>query len=246
MTGSDMTEQDDRLLSQYLDGELSEAEEINLQCRLKTEPALRRQLAAMQAIDEHLRNSAEAAHLQAVPAHITALLEVTAKCSAKIHPFPSHRARTAIGFAIAASLIAAAGLLLAPQWQAEQQGLSAENSFATALETLPSSADQWHSIADGRQLRPVLSFMTTTGQWCREYQLNASGQTSHGIACRDDSGWHNEALVSAESQQLSAGNLYQPAGAAELDEISRFINQHAADNPLSAAEEASVIVKNWQ
>jgi len=244
MTGDDMTQRDYELLSQHLDGELSAVDESALQRRLTTEPELRGTLEAMRLANSRVRDVVHAADLGPVPARVTALLQ--ASPDNNVVPFPARRGRAAVGFAIAASLVAAAGLLLAPQWQAVlHDGDSVDSLLAEALESTASSADQWRTLPDGSQFRPVLSFAATSGQWCREYQISVSGQPSHGVACRGDSGWRTEVLVDGQIQAFS-DNQYQPAGAGDLDEISSFINEHATAIPLSATEEAKLIENDWQ
>jgi hypothetical protein len=242
-----MTEHDFELLSRYLDGELPAAETQKLERRLADEPQLRQTLDKLQRIDHQLQDLSHAPGCDRVPAHIAALLAPEARPA--VLPFPERRGRAAIGLAVAASVVAAAGLLLAPQWRDALDGLHPADAssplVAAALEETPSSAEHWVNLSGDSRLRPVLSFAGAGGQWCREYQFNQEGQQWHGIACRDAGTWRTEVLVS-DSGPATSPDYYQPAGAGDLDAISSYINEHATDIPLSAGEEAALIANDWR
>ncbi|WP_116365821.1 anti-sigma factor family protein [Parahaliea mediterranea] len=235
-----MTTQDLELLSQYLDGELPAGDVARLEQRLAQEAPLAAELRRLKQADDAVRAFAEQGAAGGVPSHVAELLAPVSQ-SARVIPFPSRRGRAAVGFAIAASLVASVGLVLAPQWQAGDDG----PLLAQALETTPSSADEWLTLADGRSLRPVLSFAGDDGRWCREYQLQDGGQQWRGVACRGDSGWQTEVQV-GEPADLDNSGDYLPAGADDVDAISDFIHRHAAGIPLSAAEEARLIDQHWR
>ncbi|GAB3279473.1 anti-sigma factor family protein [Parahaliea aestuarii] len=236
-----MTTQDLELLSQYLDGELAAGEVAHLEQRLAKEAPLAAELRRLRQADDAVKAFVEQGAAGPVPSHIAELLAPVSQ-SARVIPFPSRRGRAAVGFAIAASLVAAVGLVLAPQWQQAGNG---PQLLAEALETTPSSAEQWSPLADGRALRPVLSFAGDDGRWCREYQLSDAGKQWRGVACRGENGWQTEVQV-GEPADLDNGSEYLPAGAGDVDAISSFINRNATGIPLSAAEEASLIDQGWR
>ncbi len=239
-----MTQHEDEILSRYLDGEMPAGERADLESRLAAEPALAARLRSLQAVDELIQAAAQGPGSGEAPAATRALLE---RRSAQVIPLrPTPVVRRAAGLAIAASVVAAAGLLLAPQWrQADDADLRAQQ-VAEALETSPSSAEQWVALGDGARLRPVLSFATAGGEWCREYQLASNSQQWRGVACRaGDAVWHTEVLV-AEAQLTAGSDSYQPAGADDVDAVSGYIASHAADIPLNADQEARLIARDWQ
>ncbi|MBN7795970.1 hypothetical protein [Parahaliea mediterranea] len=246
-----MTEHDFELLSQYLDGELGDAEAAALEQRLANEPGLRSTLDSMRRVDDDLRAALHPPGCDRVPRHVAALLE-EAGAKSNVVPFPSRRGRAGVGLAVAASLLAAVGLWLAPQWQVAERGAhpadAANDLVAQALENTPSSADEWTPLDDGGQLRAVLSFAGASGQWCREYQLGRGTEQWRGVACRsrDSGAWHTQVLVEEHSAAAATGADYQPAGAGDLDTISNYIGEHATDIPLSASEESELIANDWQ
>ncbi|MFV0275701.1 MAG: anti-sigma factor family protein [Parahaliea sp.] len=236
-----MTDQDYELLSQYIDGELDAAASARLEQRLAEDASLAVQLHRMQRIDETLRTLAGRQGGEAPP-RIAALLNSGSTDRARVLPFPNRRRRIATGFALAASLMVAAGLTLAPQWQGHG---SRDQLVARALENTPSSDEQWHILKDGSRLRPLLTFATENGSWCREYQVSDKALYWHGVACRGDRGWQGEILVTVEEHAVSATD-YIPAGIAETQAIADYINKRLADIPLSAAEEAILIQARWR
>jgi len=247
-----MTEHDFELLSQYLDRELADAETTALERRLANEPGLRATLDKMRRVDDNLRVTLHPAGCDEVPPRITALLEAACPAASNIVPFPSRRGRAGVGLAVAASLLAAVGLWLAPQWRVADHSIhpadAGNDLVARALEDTASSADEWTSLDDGGRLRAVLSFAGASGQWCREYQLGLGSEQWRGVACRshDNGAWHTQVLVEEHSVAADTGMDYQPAGADDLDTISRYISDHATDIPLSASEEAALIANDWQ
>ena len=227
-----MTDQDYELLSQYLDEELAPAEAQSLRKRLIAEPALRAELEQMKRVTSRVCAALNTPAGAAVPAHVAQLVEE----SSAARTGDSAARRTGWGLAIAASVLAASGLLLSPQWQ---QTTDQDVLMAQVLENNPSSGDRWELLADGKRLRPVLSFRSTAGNWCREYLLEQAGNNWRGVACRDDNGWRTE-VISAVAAASSASE-YQPAGSADSDQIANFISDHAADIPLSGKQEARLI-----
>jgi hypothetical protein len=232
-----MTEQDLELLSQFLDGELPSPQATVLRERLLAEPGLRAQLEQMKSVDARLRRAF--GETGKVPPHITALL--AAGESGDPPARAGHGRRW--GFAIAASVLAAAVFLASPEWRQEQP--AGDTALARALESVPSSSDAWTALGDDRLVRPMLSFQTHSGGWCREYLLQQDNDSWHGVACREgESRWTTELLV-PEAAATTSGD-YRPAGAGDPGAIADFVDQHAADIPLSAAEEARAIASDWQ
>lgn len=232
-----MTDQDYEILSQFLDGELPPAEAQALRGRLLAEPQLRQEFDRLRKLDEKVKRAYALPGIEDVPAHVTAMVEAT----------PQRQRSTAWGLAVAASLVAATGLILSNGWQqtAEQYpGTGNDPQLAQLLETTPSRADSWNALPDGRQVRPLLSFQDKSGSWCREYLLAHAGATWRGVACRSTGDWHTHVLASEES--LVVGGGYRTASAADADQVADFISENAADIALSLSQEAEIISRGWQ
>lgn len=243
----DMTDQDWEILSAYLDSELLPAERAACERRIAEDAALAANLEAMRALQAQLRGTLRAAAArQPLPERVSALLE-NAPVRIQTQPHRLHRftMNNARGFAVAASLAAAAALLLVPQWQAEQHGDSGA-VLSAALEQLPSRADGWETLADGSRLRPVLSFPNHEGTWCREYLLANEAQTIRGVACRDDGHWGTRVAAVQTSLQNGAADAYRPASAADSDPVATFVESNASGDAASAKREAGLITRSWQ
>ncbi len=231
-----MNEQDYELLSQYLDDELRGSAAQALRERLMAEPQLRAQLERMRNVNSTISEAFEFSGSDAAPQHVVDMLG-NAAARRQRHP--------AWGFAIAASLVAATGLLLAPDWrQASESHLPGDEVLAQLLERAPSRAEGWEALPDGSQFRPLLSFQSNSGQWCREYQLSSAGETWRGVACREQDAWGTAVLQSDILTESTSE--YRPAGASNPDDVASFIDSHAADIPLSLEQEAQLISRNWQ
>lgn len=237
-----LTEQDHQLLSQFVDGELSPQAARDLEQRLASEPALSARLEALCALDNRLKSAFASPQFSSVPGHITGLLDPV---PARVLPWRQRRTQS-WGYAIAASLAIAVCGTLVTQWERDsaQSGAPVEYSLAQALEQLPSSGSEWTSLADGSKIRPVLSFRSHGGEWCREYLVDVTVTTWHGVACRAQQGWTN--AVIEETKLVIGPGEYRPAGANEPDSVATFIDRQSADIPLSAEQEAALIGQSWQ
>ena len=227
-----MKDQDYELISQYIDGELEAGQAQALRQRLLAEPGLRATYDRMRGVDNRLRDAFADPATEQVPKRISNLLNRGDS--------GTHQRRAAWGAAIAASVLATAGLLLNPDWRDAQSG---DSALAAVLEVTPSGGSDWKILADGRQVRPVLSFAHTDGSWCREYLLSADGATYRGVACRTGGDWVTGIL----DTQSIPGNTsqYRPAGADDADRVAAYIAEHGAGIPLSRTEEAELIERRW-
>ncbi len=230
-----MNERDYEILSQFIDNELDSEAAQTLRKRLLAEPDLRAELDHMRVVNDHVKGAFDAPGSDAVPASVVASLQPRTD---------SPRLGGSWGMAIAASLAVAAGLVLVPQWQENLESQSSDPLLANVMEQSSSRTEGWDFLPDGRKVRPVLSFYNQDGNWCREYFVDQAGQASRGVACREDGSWNSVVLVSADLP--GSTTEYRPAGAAQADQVASYINQHAADIPLSVDQEADLIARGWQ
>ena len=225
-----MKDQDYELLSQYLDGELPGFAERRLEQRLRAEPELATTLEQLRQQDSRIQ--AALADTARAPARVHAMLEPESNVVA----LPRRRARAAWQYAVAASLVAAAGLVINSGWQ---QSPNAEHMLADVLESTPSMAAGWEALADGRKVRPVLSFKDQDGNWCREFLVSQGEDGSRGVACRQQGAWNTQVLVTAEIPGEASD--FRPAGAGDADAVADYLGENAAGIALSASEEAELI-----
>ena len=246
----DITDQDYEILSQYLDGELPAGMARQLEQRLASEPLLQATLGRLQALQRQLQATYSQLGDSPVPARTLALLQGAhaqdtqhAQPSAKIVQLP-HKRGIYRGFALAASLVVAVSAVLVSQLNQQSAQPGADALLSAALETTPSRAGGWETLADGRTVRPVLSFQNSTGNWCREYLVGDSAGHWHGVACRGDNGWATEVLAATQVEDSSA--QYRPAGATDQVDVADFIDRNATGIPLDASEEANIMARSWQ
>jgi hypothetical protein len=250
-----MTNQDEELLSQYLDGELSAAQSTQLQQRLEQEPQLLGSLQRMQELDKTLKSTFNTPRARSVPARIINMLTrpqakpgEDRQASGTVVPFPGKQQKARWSFAIAASIMAASGLLLVQgtgQQLADNSATGSDPLLAQILETTPSRGDGWNTLSDGRQVRPLLSYARIEGGWCREYLLSDDGANWRGVACRTgESDWKTE-IVNSQGAAESADE-YRTAGANDSNEVARFVNTSAKGIALSAEREEELIATQWR
>ena len=104
-------------------------------------------------------------------------------------------------------------------------------------------ATGWEAIADGRQVRPVLSFKDQDGNWCREFLVSQGEDSSRGVACRQQGAWNTQVLATADIPGEASD--FRPAGAGDADAVADYMTEHAAGIALSANEEAELIENDW-
>jgi hypothetical protein len=140
----------------------------------------------------------------------------------------------AAGPALAAVAVLAVGLAAL---QPGRGGILMDASMAAALEKTASGKD-----APLATVRPVLSFNSKTGAWCRQFEVrHADRQVSHALACRgEDRHWNVIA-----STTPSAGGI-APAGADRRKTIDDLAAAMMRGEPLSQADEAQAIGKAWR
>lgn len=229
-----MKDQDLELLSQYLDGELDIFSSRKLEQRLNVEPELAETLSQLQL--QHSTIQSAYSDKAQVPGRVKAMLEPDGNVVA----LPQRSRRPAWQYAVAASLVAAAGLVMTPSWQ---ESPISEKNLASVLESSPSMASGWESLDDGLLVRPVLSFQDTEGHWCREFLVSGKEQSSRGVACREQGAWNTHVLADADIPG-DAGS-YRPAGAGDAQAVTDYVADNAAGISLSAAEEAALIESHW-
>lgn len=250
----------DEILSAFLDGELPEAQMRQVRERLAEDPALADRLAELSATDEALVHHYSAIDERPLPEGLQQLLADSdtrfesepgpAKPSAQVIEFPLwRRARQALSqhAGLAASVALALGFGLA-QLTGTFTGTIAPNTadswqpVAQRLDTLPSGASQ--SLPDGREITPRISFVNQQGQYCRQYRLSGSEQSSENIACRTEQGsaaWEQMASI---SQPATESGSYQTAsGGSVLDGV---LDQMMADGIIEPSREQQLIQQNWQ
>ena len=230
----------DELLSRFLDGDLNAGEQADLEEKLANDGILRTRLESFKRQDELLRAAFRSKSTVVSPV-LLARLERDGQQVAS----PGWQGWTA-GIGLAASVVLAitVGLFGLKVNPSNESGFEMDASLAQALSQTPSRAEGWDALDDQRNFRAVLTFPAASGSWCREFMMASDEDHWRGVACRHDGSWVTQ--VMAREVFLEASNGYRTASAADVDQISRFIDAEAADVALSASQEAAVIGANWR
>ncbi len=263
-TPSEFSDEDLELLSRYIDGEMTPMEARRFERRLDSESSLRDGLVRIEELNHRLRDAL--AGQVSIPGAVHSLLAdgepgrkptpVTEGVAAagdtarkgdsgKVLPFPAQRpaashpsTRMKWRGALAASIAIAisAGIVL-ERGDSVSQLPGNDRLVDAALDRLPSGSG-WSTLADGRELQPVLTFPHREGNWCREYLLRGDDNW-RAVACHDGKRWVTQA-AGLESF-MDYGAAYRPAGAADAAPVAVFIDQNAADIALDAQAEAELL-----
>lgn len=91
-------------------------------------------------------------------------------------------------------------------------------------------------------VRPVLTFSSKTGAWCRQVEVrHATRQVSHALACRDGDGHWNAVASTAPGP-----TGFTPASADRRKAIDDLATSMMRGSPLSPEEEATVVARRWR
>ena len=235
-----MNDTDTELLSKYIDGELNAIETEALEGRLAEDTELRASLASMQAINSRISHAFDGTAV--APSRVTDLLE---RKTGNVVAFPIRERAAGWGFAVAASLMAASGLLMFQNsGQLAGEYPQQDTRIAGLINNEASRGDGWDTLEDGSRFRAVLSFQSRSGEWCREYLLQSDSIAGRGIACRTGENWVTQVFSSQDVP--GSATEYRPAGADDADAIARFMADNADNVALGAEEEARLIARDWQ
>ncbi|WP_341581812.1 hypothetical protein [Marinobacter metalliresistant] len=235
----------DETLSAFLDSELSSAEMAAVREQLAVDPSLADRLAELAAVDSELQGHYSSIDDRPLPAAVSRMLaeeDRRAASGANDHviAFPWwRRLREHSGKAIAAAVVA--GFALAQWLTLPSDGNPAWPAVAEILESQPSG--QAYSASDDAMLTPRLTFRNQTGEWCRQFGLDAGNTASEQIACRTQSGtW--EQRVQVETGQPVTADGYQTASGGSL--LDDQLDQMMSGPPLGPEAESALLGQQWK
>jgi anti-sigma-K factor RskA len=237
----------------YVDGELDATTQAEVDRALQTDADLARRIGR----HRDLRARVALAHRdvldEPVPAHLTRLLDpdrhergVTpiARGSSRENARRWMPANARLAMAACLVLGVTLGLLLplllrdtpAELRVAGDGRLQADGALAHALERAPSATG-----ADN--VRIGLTFVAANGNYCRTFALEGRNAT-HGLACREASGWQIEVLERA--QALSSDGGYRQAGTALSPALRAVVEGRMRGVPLDAEQEQRALHDGWR
>ena len=125
-------------------------------------------------------------------------------------------------------------------------------ALATVLDAAPSGG-ALAQVIDGVQasIKPVFSFATVSGSFCRQYEISApQAALLTGVACRDGRDrWNIETQAASAAVQIhsdpNAGTIVA-AGKTSSAAVDAMVDKLIAGDVLGAGDEAEAIHRQWR
>lgn len=242
-----MTPEQEELLSGYIDGALSAADEKRVEEWLASDPSLAEELGRLRGHDELLRNALFAEVPEETDEETLRRFgtgsEVPVRQAAKVKPANDNIRRWAWPALGAVAAAAGVFLLVEPH---RPPSATRSDAFANAMEVTPSLQEA--SLPDGSRVSPVLTFAAADGRFCREFQLSAAqaAQSHQGIACRDAAGGWQTVAIAAPGGELQHGDKIEVAEGADTSGLDAAYGRLGGSDPFSAAREKQLISGHWK
>ncbi|MCB2045456.1 MAG: hypothetical protein KDE61_05100 [Novosphingobium sp.] len=239
-------------IAAFLDGALDDAELIAFEAELERDPTLAAEVERMMENDTLLREAFAGPIKDGVDDALVARMGLAGKPQAEVVNLAEHRSgapvsandnppfwrrwQVPLGGAIAAAL--ALTVILN-----NQHGTGRGVTFNTALDATLSG--QVATLDGGRELKPLLTFQTSDGRFCREFSIGKGDAGGTGIACRSDANWRVEALDKGATE-LAAGTGIALASGADATGLDAAYVRLNADDPMNAEREKALISNGWK
>ena len=252
------------MLSAYSDGELAPEEMERVREAIAEDELLAARLQQFRRIDRLLTEFSSSIDAEPVPPAVLALLNPTgvdagAPASSEPGPvvLPSARpplGRRAAALALAATVVMAVAIVLQLDSRDDAErgfdeivragAVAPSSPLHHALEDVPS--DETYALASGTgvEITPVLSFVSTRQEYCREFRVDAEARAARGLACRRSDRWETLKVVTTEGRSGETTH-YATATAGGDEGFDAFVDALVADEPLGADAEARALRNGW-
>jgi hypothetical protein len=253
-----LSNEDDELLSAFIDGMLPPGRAAVLKRRLEAEPALAARLKQLEHANAAVRDAYAPIAAEPLPQRVLDLIDAasdTTKARAGVADLAARRSIRGLRFAplpvsLAAGIALAVGVSLgyfvtsrgpAPDAAliANAGEIATGTALYDALETTASATTR--EIARGITVTPVLTFRSVDGDYCREIAIASGRGGGEALACRRDGGWRFEAVAFAAATSTNGG--FRPASRSTV--IDAAIDERIAGDPLDSSVEKAVIEQRW-
>ncbi len=259
----------DEMLSAYLDGELTESEMTRIEDALLSDKELDARLARLQHANDAVHQAYAGIADEPVPQHLIDSLRApeahplnnqsSSPSEDKVISFPGRpTAPVSVGnwaTAMAATIALFVGYLAAvlvgatgtPGTQSGAIQLAGTVEPHTPLHHVFESVASSRQvvISEGQTIEPILSYVSTTGQVCREAAIDEKAQRMVLVACRQDGAWQIELAVRVPAQGNPESGTFQTASANQVKLLDTFLQSNMAGDALNTAEETDLIMNNW-
>ncbi|MBL4619987.1 MAG: hypothetical protein JKX88_07810 [Marinicaulis sp.] len=255
----------DEKLSAYLDGELSSDEMAKLRLALEKDPALSRRIKTLKQPDELIIAAYSDINTKPVPEPVMNLLQPesptiqTSVAGDNISHFPFHHLTKVAGqwtTPLAASLALAIGIGVGMQ-SAQHANTPIENAMLFAgvidqtqpihqvLESGRSAETVFLDDGQTASTTPVLTFKSTSGDYCREFILVANNFNNRAVACRGNEGWTIQFAAIGIVENIERGS-YSTALPGVNAAFNTMVDELIDDVPLDAPTESALIQRQWR
>lgn len=108
-----------------------------------------------------------------------------------------------------------------------------------ALEKLPGGVERL--IEAGVSVKPVLSYASASGVWCRRFELRAATGRTDAVACRGTDEWRIATLATGPPIEIDSNDLVPKTSSVVDAAVAATID----GEPLDLQEELEVLVRGW-
>lgn len=253
----------DEHLSEYLDGQLAESESKALEAELEMNLKLAERLASLTEANEAVKMAYNGEIDVPIPEHILAMLEPQSGAAmndngaGNVVPLAPHRikfnlskwaAPLAASFAMMIGLTVGRGMTIASVDQdtlyAQMTGVIAiDNPLYEVLETSPSATNVMIGKENNLEIKPILTFTSRDGNYCREFKTQTPKSAARGVACREGAVWN---VLMLNQTERSYENGFRTASGSSDNAIDQFIDDLLVGAPLNTVDEKKTINNQWQ
>lgn len=236
----------DEKLSCFLDGELLFEEMKQIEIAVQKDEELRLRVENLARAD-HLWQDAVSATHDEIPDNIMAMLRVDETSPANDN----------IGFKkwltpVAASIAFALGLTLQSTMSFNADNgdslilagqIEAGNPLFAVLENTPSAQSVELQKNLDLMAKPVLTFATSDGNYCREYIVDSKTSATRNVACRGTDSW--EVLIVSRTKPVT-DNEYKTVGAETDQAVDTLIDEIIVGIPFESDVEQELLNSSWK
>ena len=234
-------------LAAFADGELTPEEAAAVVMHLADHPEDQAFVDDLMAANEALAKAFAGPMSEPVPPRILAAIEGRkAEAAPNVIAFPRRPVVAAGGVALAASLALAAVLWPgAPDVTLTVGPVPVDHVLHEPLQTLPSG--QTVGIGENAELT-ILATLPVPDGHCREVEVidRAAGRLDMVLACQQGQGWQVRLALAEPLPEDVSDDGYVPAGGAETQALTLWLDQMGAGMALDAEAEAAAIARGWQ
>jgi len=242
---------DDDTLMAYADGELDEAQRVEIAAAVARDPALAQRIEQHRTLRAGVASAFADVLKQPVPEHLLAAARgkpaAADNKSGKVLQFPARAARPPAApwrgrewAAIAATLVL--GVLLSWRFLAPGGDIATRGGALVARGDLAAALNSQLASNQPEDARVIigLTFKSHDGDYCRSFVMRASATA--GLACHVDGEWR---IPVTNSVELTGGDLRQAAASLPASVLAAIETRRVGD-ALDATDELAARDANWQ